>query len=345
MSKTGIIILAHGSRGELGIVETPERLTGISEGIKNLLPPGLEVIGAALRFNHPDLEEAVASLVDGGVQRIVILPFFLFSGRHITEDLPQLKEMLESKYPEVQFMVTNALGNGEHFVTLVANRLEEATPELWTGASVSAASAETIEEQSMKIVEKLLPPTLKTTSEERLIVKRVVHASGDPQIASLMKFSPSAVQIGVNAITEGSPIITDVRMVAVGINRQLAEAYGCSIACSMEETIAQGQVKKQNVTRAAAAMHSLGKRLNGAIVVIGNAPTALLALLEMVDNDGIKPALIVGMPVGFVQARESKVELIKREVPYITIIGTRGGSAMAAATINAMLKMAVARNG
>jgi precorrin-8X/cobalt-precorrin-8 methylmutase len=87
-------------------------------------------------------------------------------------------------------------------------------------------------------------------------------------------------------------------------------------------------------------MRHLGKRLNGAIVAIGNAPTALLALLELIDSNGVKPALVVGMPVGFVQAKESKDELMKRDIPYITIVGTRGGSAMAVATVNALLKIA-----
>ena len=111
----------------------------------------------------------------------------------------------------------------------------------------------------------------------------------------------------------------------------------------MDNTKGQEQAKGQNITRAATAMHRLGKRLNGAIVVIGNAPTALLALLELIDNDRIKPALIVGMPVGFVQAKESKEELMRRDISYITVVGTRGGSAMAVATVNVLLKMAVER--
>ncbi|MFC1906982.1 precorrin-8X methylmutase, partial [Chloroflexota bacterium] len=95
----------------------------------------------------------------------------------------------------------------------------------------------------------------------------------------------------------------------------------------------------------AAAMRNLGERLNGAIVAIGNAPTALLALLDLVDHKGIKPDLVVGMPVGFVKAKESKDELKKGNVPHITVVGTRGGSAMAVAAVNALLKIAVERNG
>jgi precorrin-8X/cobalt-precorrin-8 methylmutase len=125
-------------------------------------------------------------------------------------------------------------------------------------------------------------------------------------------------------------------MLAAGINRHLAEACRCSIFCALDEN----KGLNPDTTRAAAAMRHLGKRLNGAIVAIGNAPTALLALLGLIDNNGVKPALVVGMPVGFVQAKESKDELMKRDIPHITIDGTRGGSALAVATVNALLKIA-----
>jgi len=344
MPQTGVIILCHGSRGERGIVEVPEALKRLSEGVKPLLPPGVEVIGAALQFNHPTLEEAVGSLAVRGVERIVIMPYFLFPGRHITEHIPKLVEKLKCIYPERQFIMANPLGLEEHFISSVAKRIEEATPELSPNARLSLTSPEVIEQQSMEIVEKFLPPSLNMSEDERLVVKHVVHASGDPQVAPLIKFSLSAVSSGLSAIAKGSPIFTDVRMVAAGINRHLAEACGCSVSCAMDETKGL-KAKEPNITRAAATMHHLGTRLNGAIVAIGNAPTALLALLDLVDGKEIRPALVVGMPVGFVQAKESKNELMKRDVPHITVVGTRGGSAMAVATVNALLKIAVERNG
>jgi len=345
MPQTGVIILAHGSRGERGMVEVPETLRRVTDGVKPLLPPGVEVIRAALQFNHPTLEEAVESLAVRGVHRIVIMPYFLFTGRHITEHIPQLIEKFKCLYPGKQFVVANPLGLDEHFIGHVAKRIEEAAPELSLSACITFPSPEAIEQQSLDIVGKLLPPLRNMSREEQAIVKRVVHASGDPQVAVLMKFSPSAIPDGLSAIAKGSPIFTDVQMVAVGINRPLAEACGCSLSCAMDEIRRLKQAKEQNITRAAAAMRHLGKRLNGAIVAIGNAPTALLALLDLVDHKEIRPALVVGMPVGFVQAKESKDELMKRNVPHITVVGTRGGSAMAVATVNALLKMAVERNG
>jgi len=314
-------------------------LRRVTEGVKPLLPPGVEVIGAALQFNHPTLEEAVESLAVRGVERIVIMPYFLFPGRHVTEHIPQLVEKLKRIYRERQFIMANPLGLEEHFIGSVVERIQEAAPELLK-ARLSSTSPEDIEQQSMGIAERLLPPAPNISGEERLVVKRVVHASGDPQVAPLIKFSPSAISSGLSAIAKGSPIFTDVQMVAAGINRHLAEACGCSLSCAMDETKGRKQAKEPNITRAAAAMRHLGKRLNGAIVAIGNAPTALLALLDLIDAKEIRPALVVGMPVGFVQAKESKDALMKRDVPYITVKGTRGGSAMAVATVNALLKLA-----
>jgi len=345
MARTGVIILAHGSRGERGIMEVPEVLRRITEGVKPLLPPGVEVIGAALQFNHPTLQEAAESLAVRGVDRIVIMPYFLFRGRHITEHIPQLVERLKCIYPERQFIVADPVGLEEHFIGRVAKRIEEAAPELWPNARISATSPEAIEQQSIEMVERLLPPPGKMSREERLVVKRVVHATGDPQVARLIKFSPSAISSGLTAIAKGSPIFTDVQMVATGINSHLVEACGCSLCCAMGKTEVLKQANEQDITRTAAAMRHLGTKLNGAIVVIGNAPTALLALLDLVDHREIKPALVVGMPVGFVQAKESKDELTKRNVAHITVVGTRGGSAMAVATVNALLKIAVERNG
>ena len=344
MPQTGVIILAHGSRGERGMVEVPETLRRVTEEVKPLLPPGVKVIGAALQFNHPNLEEAVESLAVWGMHQIVIMPYFLFSGRHITEDIPQLVEKLKGIYPEIQFTMANPLGLEEHFISHVAKRVEEAVPELLS-ARISPISPEAIEQQSMEIAEKFLPPVPNMSEDERQVVRRIVHASGDPQIAPLVKFSPSAISSGLSAIAKGSPILTDVRMVAAGINDRLVEMCGCALSCAMDEAKGLIQMKESNITRAGAAMHHLGARLNGAIVAIGNAPTALLALLDLVDHKEIKPALVVGMPVGFVQAKESKDELMKRDIPYITVAGTRGGSAMTVATVNALLKVAVERKG
>jgi precorrin-8X/cobalt-precorrin-8 methylmutase len=172
----------------------------------------------------------------------------------------------------------------------------------------------------------------------------MVHAAGDPDIAHLVRIHPQAISAALSAISGGQPIFTDVEMVASGINRQLAHEFDCSIHCALNEPEVTARSQEENITRAAAAIHHLGTKLSGAIAVIGNAPTALFALLELMDG-GILPALTLGMPVGFVGAEESKAELVKRSVPYITVEGTRGGSALSVATMNALLKLAEASKG
>ena len=338
MAETGVIILAHGSRNERQVNEI---LGKVSCRVKTCLPPGVEVMWAAMQFNHPNLEEAIDLLVKQGIKRVVIMPYFLFEGIHPTKDIPDLVSAIKQTHPEVEFVLANTLGVDELLIDLVVRRIHEAAPELAPshGFSVTHYAPQSIETHSMAIIEDLLPP-LDCSEEERQVVKRIVHAAGDPQIARLVQFHTNAVSAGIDAIREGKPIFTDVRMVAVGINYHLAQKFGCSIHCALDGPGMMRQAQEESVTRSAGAIHCLGRKLDGAIVVIGNAPTALLALLDLIDSGDVLPSLVVGIPVGFVQARESKAELMKRNIPYITIEGTQGGSAVAIATVNALLNLA-----
>lgn len=343
MQRTGIVILIHGSRGEQAITGLPEAFRRITEGVKALLSPGTEVLGAALQFNHPDLEETVAIMVSRSVEKIVIMPYFLFSGRHITEDIPELIEKMKNNYPGINFVMAEPLGSDSDFIDNIMHCIEKAVPELRANYQKSSPSPEEIEIQSMEIVENLIPSKSLLSPDERTIVKRIVHASGDPDIASLVRFSSSAISSGLNAIANSGHIYTDVNMVASGISKHLTDIYGYSVSCALDISKDKLVIPNTNTTRAATAIYNLGKRLNDSIVVIGNAPTALMSILEMIDKKEILPALVIGMPVGFVQAKESKYELMKFDIPYITIIGTRGGSAVAAATVNALLKISTGR--
>jgi len=338
MAETGVIILAHGSRNECYVSEV---LREVCRRVKRYLLSEVNIVGAAMQFSHPDLEEATNLLVKQGVKRVVIMPYFLFEGRHPTKDIPSRIGVIRQTNPGVEFILANTLGIDERLINLVAGRIQEAAPEssLCRDFSMTHYAPQTIEAHSMAIIEDLLPP-LDCSHEERQVIKRIVHAAGDPQITGLIRLHPNAVSAGIAAISEGKPIFTDVRMVAVGINHHLAQEFSCSIHCALDEPDVMKQAQKECATRSAAAIRCLGTRLNGAIITIGNAPTALLALLDLIDSGDILPALVVGMPVGFVQAIESKAELVKRDIPYITIEGTRGGSAVAIATVNALLKLA-----
>jgi len=198
---------------------------------------------------------------------------------------------------------------------------------------------EEIDRESLKMVQASLPRSLDLTPREHYVVCRIVRAEGDPAIARAVRFSPGAVDRGLAAIKAGANIITDVRMVEMGISRALLKRQNLSTRCSIDTPETAARARREGTTRSVAAVRELAPWLNGAVVAVGNAPTALLALLDLVDDGGVAPALIIGMPVGFVACAESKDELVQRSIPYITILGRRGGSSAAAATVNALLDL------
>jgi precorrin-8X/cobalt-precorrin-8 methylmutase len=171
--------------------------------------------------------------------------------------------------------------------------------------------------------------------EERVAV-RIIHACGMVDIAGDLFFSPGVARAAAAAIAAGAPILCDARMVADGITRARLPS-GNAVICTLNDAAVPGLAARLGNTRSAAAMELWRDRIGGAVIVIGNAPTALFRLLEMLDEGISPPAAIIGMPVGFVGASESKEALIAdRRVPCIAVRGRKGGSAMAAATINAL---------
>lgn len=176
-----------------------------------------------------------------------------------------------------------------------------------------------------------IPPDM-----EKLAV-RVIHACGMVDIVSDLAFSPGAGAAGRAALQAGAPILCDARMVAEGITRPRLPKNN-RVICTLHEDGVPDLAKSLGNTRSAAALEHWRKHLEGSVVVIGNAPTALFYLLEMLDAGAPKPALIIGMPVGFIGAAESKDALAadSRGVPYVVVRGRRGGSAMAVAAVNAI---------
>jgi len=173
--------------------------------------------------------------------------------------------------------------------------------------------------------------------DEQEVAIRLIHACGMVNIADDLVFSDGAVAAGRKALANSASIITDVQMVAKGIiERNLVHEN--KVVCGLDMAGAREFAKEQNTTRSAAGIEMLANKITGAIIVIGNAPTALFHLLEMIEKGEAKPALILGFPVGFVGAVESKQALIESDfgVSFITLTGRRGGSAMAAAALNAV---------
>jgi precorrin-8X/cobalt-precorrin-8 methylmutase len=207
--------------------------------------------------------------------------------------------------------------------------------------------------RSFATVDALLPAG-NWSPEERHIICRVVHATGDPQLATMMRFKPDAISAGIVAFQRGAArgigsaqgttptVFTDVHMVAAGIHKRWLEALGCTLHVLIAQDGLTELAAKAQITRSAAAVLQALPLLGGSVVVIGNAPTALLALLDALDEGCYEPpALIIGMPVGFVATREAKDALWERSYPAILVEGTRGGSPAAAATVNALLDLAL----
>jgi precorrin-8X/cobalt-precorrin-8 methylmutase len=203
---------------------------------------------------------------------------------------------------------------------------------------VSGLKPGEIEAASMAIIDGLLAAG-DWTPGELAVVKRLVHTSGDPSLAAAVRFQPQAVTAGVRALRRGAPVFTDTNMARIGLNADRIAALGGTIACLIGDEAVAAESRRSGLTRAALAMRTFGARLDGAVVAIGNAPTALREVLALAATGVARPALVIGMPVGFVDAAESKAALMDSDLVFIAIEGTRGGSPLAATTVNALLRV------
>lgn len=194
-----------------------------------------------------------------------------------------------------------------------------------------------IENRSMEIIAPYLAE-LHLSEEATKVYSRIIHAAGDVEYAPIIRLHPEAIEAAKKALAAGCNIYTDVEMVRTGINKRKLASFGGEVFCRVADPEIAVAAKEQGITRSMAAMRSFGKDLEGSIIAIGNAPTALFEVLRMVKEEGLRPAAIVGIPVGFVGAADSKAALAENGlVPYVTVEGTKGGSPIAAAVINAIM--------
>ncbi|MFP3999840.1 MAG: precorrin-8X methylmutase [Desulfobacterales bacterium] len=196
-----------------------------------------------------------------------------------------------------------------------------------------------IEKQSFRIIEQEAG-THGFAPDQWSIVSRMIHTSADFEYLKSVKIHPEAVSAGISAIKNGRPIITDTNMLRAGIRKKDTSKFGCRVECLIEDPGVKKDAEKQGTTRAAAAVDAAVSDMEGGICAVGNAPTALLRLIEHIRQKSARPALVVGFPVGFVNAAESKEILEQLDLPHITNRGRKGGSAVAAAVINALLILA-----
>lgn len=200
---------------------------------------------------------------------------------------------------------------------------------------------QSIEDASMQMIEDEIG-VHHYNEKEWPIVRRIIHSTADFDFADKNKiiFHKDAIQRGMNALRNGCSIVVDVNGVIGGLNKQNPKDFGNNIICNISSPEIMKLAKKEGKTRSQVSMRAAISDIEGGVVAIGNAPTALQEVIQMVKEGIVKPALIIGIPVGFICAAESKEELSKlEEIPFITNIGRKGGSSSASAIINAIFKL------
>ena len=193
-----------------------------------------------------------------------------------------------------------------------------------------------IEKRSFAIITELLGDT-QLDPENELVIKRVIHTTADFDYVENLVFSPHAVGKGIAALREGCDIVTGTQMAKAGINKTILGRLGGEVHCFMSDPDVAAEAKERGVTRAIVSMERAAQLSKPCVFAIGNAPTALISLHELMEAGKLDPALIIGVPVGFVNVVESKELFLDSPVPHIIARGRKGGSNVAAAICNAML--------
>ncbi|TVS15143.1 MAG: hypothetical protein EA424_17190 [Planctomycetaceae bacterium] len=326
----GILIISHGSPR----AEANRGFEALVARVASRLQPA-DVLPAFFSIVRPDIPDQVAAMASRGVRRILLLPYFLYSGQHVTVDIPALLDQCRNQFPDVALEVLPNLENDPVLEDLLVERLAP-----WAGEDeVFPQEGAAIEQQSYRIIQQQLADWASSQPDADQIVRRVIHATADLSFARTLRIHPQAVSRGIEALADGQPILCDVNMLKAGMTKIRNE-----ILCAIDWPEVAALARADQSTRAAAAMTHLAPRLEGAIVAIGNAPTALWRILDLTRNGGPRPALVVGLPIGFVGAQQSKRALLESDLCYITNTNHRGGSPAAAAAVNVLALMAHERN-
>lgn len=328
-AKDRIILIGHGSpKKDANNIEIMGKL------LHNAIHPNCTnncIRTAYLQFAEPDLMTMIKEHVKEGAVKIIIHPFFLSSGVHVTKDIPDMIDKARTLYPHVKFIYSEPLGTHAKLVQVMLDRIY----------SANRMKPEEIEKRSFKIISEEedfsdIPP------EQLPIIKRVIHATADFEFKKTILFHPDAVNTGLQAIRAGKDILTDIEMIKTGINKKLLSEWGGKVICNIQNI---EENKKENQTRAEKGIEDAMKGNNNVgIITIGNAPTALMKAIEILNYQPSIPSqvpiLLIGVPVGFVNAIESKMLLSTQKLPFITNISRKGGTPVAVAIVNALLKMA-----
>ncbi len=323
-----IILIGHGSPKE-----DANSLDATGSILHGMIHPGCRdrcVRTAYLQFVGPDIDAAIDAAAAEGAQKIILHPFFLYAGMHVTKDIPAIIAEARKRHPAIEMIYSAPLGVHEGLARIALERI---------GATAMPVAGR-IERQSFEIIAGEVDLS-NLPAGQRPIVQRVIHATADFDFKDSLLFHPDAIKTGIEAIKGGRDILTDVEMVRTGINKRLLSEWGGNVLCGLAADLSDGH--GQNMTRAEAGIERAFKEKGDSIgiVAVGNAPTALLKVIEVLKGRpaGTNP-LVVGVPVGFVRAVESKALLSAQAFPFITNLSRKGGTPVAVAIVNALLVMA-----
>jgi precorrin-8X/cobalt-precorrin-8 methylmutase len=346
-SSIGLILAGHGS--EFGSYkETVEELATIIRKRS----PFMIVKSGFMELSSPSIRDALSTAVEEGAEKLVVVPVLLAESRHTMQDIPRLLGMEKGQNRgtmsfdrrDVQVAYCKPIGADRRLAEIILDRATEALKDfgLCTTPELTSDAGTEIFEDSLKTVRQLLAKDFERMDPHIIpIVERVVHATADPEYARLLVFSKDVIETGIEALRGGADVVADVKMVGSGINARVIRGFGGRVLTYTEDERTIRLADRMKITRTAAAMQTaVEDGLDGDIVVIGNSPTAALAVADIVKRNVAKPALVIATPVGFVKAAESKDEVSMLAVPYVITRGVKGGSAVAVAILNALLKMA-----
>ncbi len=274
------------------------------------------------------------ALEEGEIAVVVVDP----DPASLMEEFEQLRSRASLDAANLRFM----FGYQTHssFIRVLADRIHDLFLPPDSEVRQVRRLPEEIEEESFRIIDQRLSG-MSFDSGWHQVVRRAVHAVADFEMIDLMDRHPAALERGVAAIRTGAPLIVDVQMVESGISKPFREKFKNDLVCHIGDEDVAEEARRIGETRSTVAMKKARARMNGAIIAVGNAPTALFEVDRLIREEGMRPALVVGVPVGFVGARESKIIIARQDqVPWIVTRGPKGGSTVAVAIVNALFRLA-----
>ena len=345
MDEIALVLIGHGSK----LPYNKENLEKLAEILRKKSRFKTVEVSFMVR-NKPTIPEAIEEIAKSGINKIVLVPAFLAAGVHTTQEIPEMiglkGEEHHLKAKGIKIIYGEPIGPDERIADIIEEKAlkalgkEESVPAVNYAETIPAAK-ETFTTSMVMIREALGNALDNVPSAHAAIIERVVHTTADPEFAKLLLIPEGSVDAGVAAIKSGAKVVTDVKMVKAGINESRVRRFGGKTVTYIDDQRAVKLAEDESLTRAAAAMRlAVNEGVDGAIILIGNAPTAAFELADAVKKGKAKPALIVATPVGYIGASESKEVIATLPLPYITNRGRKGGSAVAVAVFNALLAIA-----